>query len=397
MNTNLLTIAAQLSDDALLAKLKLLAQSSRSDTVELVACLAELLARKLNCAEGPGSLFGYCTEVLRLSEAAACNRIKAAKAARKFPVILDLLTDGSVNLTTVRLLAPHLTAENHRAVLAEATGKRKRQVAKIVARLAPQPDVPPSIRKLPVSRPSMNPSEAVVANNPARQEKEGSVGAPSLSETSAQSSETEGSTSVTSSSPTTHRPVVAPLSPRRHRVEFTIGEEAEEELRRLQDLLRGEIPDGDLGAIFVRGITLQLQEAETKRFAATSKPRPGRGTKPGSRHVPADVQRKVWRRDRGQCAFVAKNGRRCMERSYIEYHHANEPYAFGGEATVENIALRCRAHNVYESELIFGPYHPSHVRETPAAYAASTGRPTGSGTSSAPPRMGRSPVSSRYP
>lgn len=386
MNTNLLTIAGQLSDNALIAKLKLLAQGSRQTTVELIANLAELAARKLHRAEGPGSLFGYCTEILRFSEAAACNRIRAAKAARKFPVILDLLADGSVNLTTVRLLAPHLTAENHRAVLAEATGKRKRQVAKIVARLAPQPDVPPSIRKLPASRPSVNPAEAVVANTLARQEKDGSVGAPSLSETSAQSSGTEGSAAVTAAPPTTHRPVVAPLSPRRYRVEFTIGEEAEEELRRLQDLLRGEIPNGDLGAIFVRGIKLQLQEAEKKKFAATSKPRPGRGTKPGSRHVPAEVQRKVWRRDGGRCAFVAKNGRRCTERSYIEFHHANEPYAFGGEATVENISLRCRSHNVYESELIFGPYDASRVREAQAVYGAIAPR-TGSGTSWSVPRI----------
>lgn len=233
----------------------------------------------------------------------------------------------------------------------------------------------------------MSAVEAVAASNPARQEKEGGGGAaPSLSETSAQSSETEGSTAVTAAPPTTHRPVVAPLSPRRYRVEFTIGEEAEEELRRLQDLLRGEIPNGDLGAIFVRGITLQLQEAEKKKFAATSEPRPGRGTKPGSRHVPADVQRKVWRRDGGQCAFVAENGRRCSERSYIEYHHANEPYAFGGEATVENIALRCRSHNVYESELIFGPYDPSRVRETRAVYAVIAPR-TGSGTSWSMPRI----------
>jgi len=129
MNTNLITIAAKLSDEALLAKLKCLAQGSRQATVELIAHLAVLASRKLHRAEGPGRLFGYCTEILRFSEAAACNRIKAAKAARKFPVILDLLTDGSVNLTTVRLLAPHLTAENHRTILAEATGKTKRQVA----------------------------------------------------------------------------------------------------------------------------------------------------------------------------------------------------------------------------------------------------------------------------
>jgi hypothetical protein len=30
------------------------------------------------------------------------------------------------------------------------------------------------------------------------------------------------------------------------------------------------------------------------------------------------------------------------------------PYAIGGEATAENISLRCAAHNAYEAELIFG-------------------------------------------
>jgi hypothetical protein len=61
------------------------------------------------------------------------------------------------------------------------------------------------------------------------------------------------------------------------------------------------------------------------------------------------------------------------ERSYIEYHHANVPYALGGEATVENISLRCREHNVYESERIFGPYDPSCAREAPAVYGRSMG------------------------
>jgi len=40
---------------------------------------------------------------------------------------------------------------------------------------------------------------------------------------------------------------------------------------------------------------------------------------------------------------------------------------------VENIALRCRAHNVYEAELIFGPYDPARVREAPAEYGSSGG------------------------
>ena len=364
---NLLAMAADLSNDALLAKVKLLAERSREVTVELIACLAVLDVRKHYRGEGPGSLFRYCTEILRFSEAAAFNRIAVARAARDFPVILDLLTDGSVNLTTVRLLAPHLTAENHQALLVEATGMTRRQVDKLVARLAPKPDVPATIRKLPA------PTASVVAGVSTQEEQEGNVAAPFVPGPSAVRPMTEGRATSAASPPATHGPVVAPLSPERYRVQFTMGKEAEDQLRHLQDLLRSEIPDGDPGEIFVRALPALLREVEKRKFAATSKPRASRPTKPGSRHIPAEVQREVWERDGGQCAFVAKSGRRCTQRSYIEYHHANEPYAFGGEATAENIALRCRAHNDYEARSIFGPYDPSLVREKPAPYASRSG------------------------
>jgi hypothetical protein len=38
---------------------------------------------------------------------------------------------------------------------------------------------------------------------------------------------------------------------------------------------------------------------------------------------------------------------------------------------VENISLRCRAHNAYESELVFGRFDPSMAREAPEIYAVS--------------------------
>ena len=79
----------------------------------MIALLSQLDARRLYLGEGCASLFAYCTQVLRLSEHAAYGRIEAARTARKFPIVLDLLTDGSVTLTAVTLLAPHLTPVNH--------------------------------------------------------------------------------------------------------------------------------------------------------------------------------------------------------------------------------------------------------------------------------------------
>jgi hypothetical protein len=74
MNTNILALASELSDRDLLARLPVLAGNEREATVELLAHLAALdLRPSLYAAEGHGSLFTYCTQVLRLSEDAACN------------------------------------------------------------------------------------------------------------------------------------------------------------------------------------------------------------------------------------------------------------------------------------------------------------------------------------
>lgn len=46
-------------------------------------------------------------------------------------------------------------------------------------------------------------------------------------------------------------------------------------------------------------------------------------------------------------------GHRCDARRFLEFDHV-EPVARGGRATVEGLRLRCRAHNQYEAERLFG-------------------------------------------
>ena len=140
---------ALLSDPELLLEVRRLAAHERQATARLIAALGELDARRLYLGEGCSSLFTYCTQVLHLSEHAAYGRIEAARAARKWPAILELLADGSVHLTAISLLAPHLTLENHQRVLAMARHKSKREVEEIVATLRPLPAAASSVRKLP--------------------------------------------------------------------------------------------------------------------------------------------------------------------------------------------------------------------------------------------------------
>jgi hypothetical protein len=346
MHHQLLAAAAALSDPDLLRRVTELSVHERASTVELVGHLAELDARKLHLREGYGSLFAYCTDALRLAEHAAYNRIEAARLSRKFPAILDLLADGSLNLSTVRLLAPHLRSDNLDAVVNRARRRTKREVERLVAELAPQPDVPASVRKLPAQP---LPPPARPCETSATVEGAAYIADPESSEASALPAG-----AVQSMTPT-RRPVVAPLAPERYRVQFTVGSATHEKLRRVQELLRREIPNGDPGAIFDRALTLLLEDVARKKMAMTSRPRRGARSRPASRDVPAAVARAVWVRDEGRCAYVAANGRRCTARVFLELHHC-DPYAIGGEATVENISLRCRAHNVYEAELLFGPW-----------------------------------------
>jgi hypothetical protein len=103
---------ASLSNHELLLETARLVAAERHTTAELIALLAEVDSRELYFGEGYSSLFTYCTQALRLSGSAAYDRITAARASRQFPIVLERLIDGAVTLTTVRLLKPHLTADN---------------------------------------------------------------------------------------------------------------------------------------------------------------------------------------------------------------------------------------------------------------------------------------------
>jgi hypothetical protein len=230
----------QLSDRALLDATARAAGAERQTTVALISLLAELDARRLYLGEGFSSLFTYCTQVLRLSEHAAYHRIEAARAARRWPVILNLLAEGALTLTTVALLRPHLTDENHEHLLADARHRTKREVEHQMACLAPQPDVRPLVRKVVVPTPREVSTQRLAISD--SQPDVEATGAPPQKPT---------------------RPVVAPLAEDRYLLKVTVSRETHAKLRRAQDLLRHTVPTGDPAAILDRALTWPSWHAES--------------------------------------------------------------------------------------------------------------------------------------
>ena len=318
-----------LSSSELLARTRELAETSRCIEAELLVHLGEIDERKLYAECAFSSMFAFCVGELRFSEGAAYNRIMVARAGRQFPAVIDAMRSGQVHLGGLRLLAPHLTTENHREVLAQAAGKTKREIDELVARLAPQPAVAPTVRKLPEHslRASAEPLALALHSAPVAQ--------PSRQD---------------------YRPAVAPLTEETFKVQFTASRALRDKLRQAQDLLRHRVPDGDLASIFDRALDLLIDHVKKERFASGRKPRqPSRepAQEPSSRHIPDAIKRTVYERDAGRCTFTDERGRRCAETGSLEFDHV-DGFAKTHLHAVDRIRLLCRAHNQHAAERTYG-------------------------------------------
>ena len=368
MKNDMLVSLRHLSDAALVAGLESSLTRERDETASIVAHLAELDTRDLHFREGYPSLFAYCRDALGMSEGEAYNRIEVARTARRFPVVLDMLAAGRVHLTAVRLLAPHLTADNHADVLAAAHGKTKLEIQEIVARVAPRPDAPTSARRVATSRPELSPPTAAVTGASLVSPPLVSpplvspplISAPAISAPPAADARTaalpptrEPALGATVAPPPVPRATVTPLSPERYKLQVTISGETLEKMRLAKDTLSHAIPTGDDAAILARAFDALLEKLAKQKFAATEKPCVSPGTKIAGQDVTAAIKRSVWVRDLGHCRYIGPTGHRCDERRFVEFHHT-DPRALGGEASVDLVELRCRRHNDYEGRLYFG-------------------------------------------
>jgi hypothetical protein len=295
------------SDEDLLSSMTKLTGSHRELTAEIVAHLAEIEDRRLHLLAGFSSMFEFCTKALRFSEGEAFRRILAARLSRRFPAVHSLLASGDVNLSTLELLRPWLTDENHGDLLAAVAGKGKREVQSLLAARFPQPDRPSRI----------------------------------------------------------WRATLEPLSEARFRIEFSASEALRKKLEQCQDLMSHANPSRDLSVVIERGVDLLLDHLQRKRLKKIGRPRQvggDRGRTPSgvtnlhegrSCGITNAVRREVYERDGLRCTYVAEDGRRCEGRAFLELDHAVAK-ALGGSSDANNLRVLCRAHNQLCAERTFG-------------------------------------------
>ncbi len=333
-----------------------LVQNDRGTTAAMLTYIGEIDRRRLYLEDAYSSMFAMCTRHFGMSESIAGKRIRASRAARRFPRILDMIRSGELHLSGVHQLASYLTEDNCDEVLDRAKHRSMREIDELIAEISPERDRETVLREIALERPdgkgdnAMRSTAAVLAS--------GTFASNHL------------------------KNLTVPISPRRYRLHVTIGHEAKSALDELTDMLSHQVPTGDPAIIVEKALALLLAETKRKRTASVKKPRRSSGkasdaeqtvrrnesepaNKSGerTRAIPAHVRRAVFERDRGRCAFIDDDGRRCGSAWQVELHHC-VPFGRDGPHTVENIALRCRAHNQYEAELEFGKAFMERRRST---------------------------------
>ncbi|HEY6559934.1 MAG TPA: hypothetical protein VI072_21770 [Polyangiaceae bacterium] len=206
---------SSVSDSELLARIPELLTPERSAIADVIEHLAEVDRRRLYLEQACSSLHEFCIERLGYSEDEALERVRVAHLAQRLPRVLAELRDGTVQITDLSLLAPHLTEENAEALLSAARGKSHEDLERLLAESLPRADAEPT-------------------------------GAGSK---------------------------IEPLSPDKYLVEFTASEELHAKLEKAQELLRHVLPAEDLPRLMERALAALIEQETKRKSGATVKPK----------------------------------------------------------------------------------------------------------------------------
>lgn len=386
---------SHLTDSVLLRDLTHLIRQDRSTTADVLVHIAEVDARRLYVPAGHASMHAYCVDELRLSEGAAYKRIRAARAAREFPELLPAVAEGRLHLAAVCLLAPYLTRENVGELIAATTHRRKSEIETHLARQFPLSGVPTGrtasevvLRAIPTPR---RRSDELRSDEPPTDDlfAPGTLESESTNDRVASAEPGDLFPEVPTIEPADQGAVSSGLSPgtvtnerasqrdessklspgtvdkpnrpapntEQYLLKVILDNELHDKLRYAQALLSHAVPSGDVAQVLRRALDALIPQLEKRKFGAIARKRPRRTVRPypstRTRHIPAHVRRAVWERDQGRCTFVGTTGHRCNAMTFLEFDHI-KPHSRGGRPTVEGTRLRCRAHNQYEAERVFG-------------------------------------------
>ena len=325
-----------LSDKELIETTTTLRGKEKELLFELLLHIGEIDGRGLYRDEGYPSLFVYLNTGLGYSKAASYRRVQVARLLRRFPEACSALGSESLSFSALVEISKVAIAENISELLRKCEGKSLEEVEHILLREgAHQPKRKECVKVVRTQKVPTIPTQTlfpqIVETPPAKSEvsEQGSAAEPSLEEC--------------------------------FRLELEVDQEFMSLYTEVKALSGGNGMEGALKKVMKEYIQRNSPKEREKRRAKSPHKKPTPVSDKRSRHIPVQVRDQVYLRDRGRCTFVAPSGKRCCAREKLEYDHI-QPYSLGGEHVVENLRLRCHAHNQLEAERVFGKEVMNSIR-----------------------------------
>jgi len=161
-----------------------------------------------------------------------------------------------------------------------------------------------------------------------------------------------------------------PILKKKFKLEFAVEPECMKKIEEAKALLSRRHPEGvPLGLLLEEALEAYLdkhsperkkqrrekrqEKHEVKKNPPTHRDKNNSNQGNRSRHIPQAIQDEVFTRDKGRCTFVGRDGKRCNSTWNLHIDHI-QPYARGGGHSIDNLRLRCAAHNQLEAEKTFG-------------------------------------------
>ncbi|MEQ9502147.1 MAG: hypothetical protein RIT81_35080 [Deltaproteobacteria bacterium] len=289
MSPNACNLSCMTQND-LLSGIREALRAELKSGVEALRFMAEIERRKLYVERGFSSLFRFCVEGLGLTEDQACRRVAVVRAARRVPEVFSMIAIGELHMTGVAKLSRFMNDDNAHSLIEQARNKSKVEVEMLIA------------TEFPGAKSCEDRVEAATAET------------------------------------------------------FAFRFDGSAEAKALLDRAKELTPPGtDIGEIFEAALTLYVDKLESRKNGKTRRPRskPAEDAPAGAAYVPAATRRAVVERDGAQCTYVSPDGRRCSERSNLEFDHVGGR-ALGAKSVVGELRLLCRAHNLHAANEVLG-------------------------------------------
>jgi hypothetical protein len=268
---------------------------------ELIEDLIEIDSHKVFLHLGYSSLFQYCVNALKLTEAQSYQFIGVARKSVEIPEIKVAIEAGRINVSSARRIVSVITPENKELWIEKASTLKQRDLER-----------------------------EIIKENPREFKRES----------------------------------IRPIAENRLELKVAINIELETKLKKIQDLLSQKISkacsleeaiDYLASEYLSKKDPVQKAEKILSRQKPNSKPQIELSSRivspkrPPRLPIPAKIKHEVNLRDKNQCTYKGSNHSRCENSRWLHIHHV-KPVAEGGDNTTNNLTTLCSAHHRYLHE-----------------------------------------------